>query len=528
MNRKWMLGAAALLMVVLVGYFVRGAILPSAPAPTPTPQVDNVVAPLVADARVVPVRSAALSLPTGGIVGRVLVREGAQVSANQVLLQLDQSHEQARVTNAEAALAEAQASYERLLAGATEEEIAVADAQLRQSQAQARQVGSSVTPQDVQAAQAQINQAQATMARLANTPKDTDKRTVDAQLAQAEQNLALQRDQLSANKTSAELRMRQAAGALVQSQTAYSMAQWNWQEVQRTGHDPVNPRVTNPANPSQTKGNKLNSVQKQQYHDAFMQAEAALHSAEQAVEEAQVAYATAQQAEVNGIAAAEQQVAQAQATRENTLAGAEADQWAAAQAQLAAGQSSLTKLRGTERASSLEAAQSAVEVAEANLKRLQSPVPESELAIARARVQTAQAELDQATLALADTELRAPFAGTVAAIDIEQNEFLASGTPVVQLADFSSWKIETTDLTELNIAEVRIGAPVTLTFDALPGVELTGSVTHIKPFGEAKQGDITYTAVITPDRYDERMYWNMTATAAIMPKDGKISQKPTQ
>jgi HlyD family secretion protein len=38
---------------------------------------------------------------------------------------------------------------------------------------------------------------------------------------------------------------------------------------------------------------------------------------------------------------------------------------------------------------------------------------------------------------------------------------------------------------------------------------------QIKPIGVNKQGDITYTVVIAPDQWDERLRWNMTAVATI-------------
>jgi HlyD family secretion protein len=85
----------------------------------------------------------------------------------------------------------------------------------------------------------------------------------------------------------------------------------------------------------------------------------------------------------------------------------------------------------------------------------------------------------------------------------------------VRLADFSQWQVETDDLTELNVVRVREGAAVQLAFDALPGVTLPGTVVQIKPIGVNKQGDITYTVVIAPDRWDERLRWNMTAVATI-------------
>ena len=41
---------------------------------------------------------------------------------------------------------------------------------------------------------------------------------------------------------------------------------------------------------------------------------------------------------------------------------------------------------------------------------------------------------------------------------------------------------------------------------------------RIKPLGENKQGDMTYTVVIQPDQLDDRLRWNMTAAVAIEPQ----------
>ena len=83
------------------------------------------------------------------------------------------------------------------------------------------------------------------------------------------------------------------------------------------------------------------------------------------------------------------------------------------------------------------------------------------------------------------------------------------------MADLSDWRIETDDLTEINVVYVQEGDRVAISIDALPDLELEGTVTRIKPLGENKQGDITYTATITPDSIDERLRWNMTASVII-------------
>jgi HlyD family secretion protein len=463
----------------------------------------------------VPARSAALSLSIGGVVAEVLAQEGDRVQAGQVIARLDNAQQQARVAAAETKVQQSQASLDKLLAGATEEEIAASEAQLRAAQAQLRQTQGSVTAADVRAAQAQLTQAQAQLAKVKSGPKDVDARAAQAQLDEAATNLQAQRNQLSANKTNAQIQLGQSSDALVQAQTRYSTAKWNWEHVRDNGTDPLNPKK--PGENGKQVANKLNNAQKQQYQDEFVQAEAALHSAEQAVQQAQVAYDTARQAEINGIASAEQQVAAAQANSDKVKAPADADEVAAANAQLANAKANLTRMNGDQRGGALDAAQAQVEAAQANLARLRSGAPESELAVARAQLASAEAELKLAKLELADMTVKAPFAGTIAALDLRASEYAAPGTVVARLADIAAWQIETSDLTELSVAKIREGAPATITFDALPGLELPGKVSRIKGYGESKQGDITYTVLVTPDRPEAQLRWNMTASVKIEP-----------
>ena len=477
------------------------------PAPTTRAAAEGMLA---AEARVVPVHSAALSWPSGGVVAEVLVAEGDRVQSGQPLLRLDQARAEATVAQAEAGLARAQATYEKLRAGATPEEIAVVEAALHAAQAELRQTTGSVTPADQTAAQAQIQQARAHLADLQAGAAGTDLRAAEAQLAQAQASLTTQRDQLSAAKTNAQLELARATSALTQAQSQYATALQNWQYVQDTGADPTNPSTTNSA--GQKVKNKLNDTQRQQYYDAYVQAQAALHSAETAVQQAQVAFDAARLGEVSGIQTAEQQVASSQAGLDKLHAGASADELAAARAQLASSQANLDKLRGDQRSGALEAAQATVDQAKASLDKLRVGASKSDLAVAAAEVQSAQAELKLAQVVLSETELRAPFAGTIAALDAKVGEYAAVGKPVVQLADLSAWQIETTDLTEQNIVRVREGSQATVTFDAIPDIELSGRVNRIRGLGENKQGDITYVATITLDRQDPRLRWNMTAS----------------
>jgi HlyD family secretion protein len=157
--------------------------------------------------------------------------------------------------------------------------------------------------------------------------------------------------------------------------------------------------------------------------------------------------------------------------------------------------------------------------AERNLARLQNGQDPRQLAVAEARVKNAELSLAATKARLDDLELKAPFAGTISALNITPGEYVSPGMAVITLADFSGWLVETTDLTELEVARILPGQPAMVHFDALPDIGLIGRVTRIKALGESRQGDIVYTAVLKLESSDERLRWNMTAIVDFLEKE---------
>src|SRR5207253_2544282 len=83
----------------------------TATAPRPAPTTRAVAeGALTAAAKVVPVQSAVLSLPSGGTIAEVLVAEGDRVQAGQPLVRLDRARATANVAQAQAQLAQTQAN----------------------------------------------------------------------------------------------------------------------------------------------------------------------------------------------------------------------------------------------------------------------------------------------------------------------------------------------------------------------------------------------------------------------------------
>ena len=161
----------------------------------------------------------------------------------------------------------------------------------------------------------------------------------------------------------------------------------------------------------------------------------------------------------------------------------------------------------------IQQAMATVQTAKSNLAKL-TPTAE-DLAAAEAAMNAAKAARDLATDNLNRANLTAPFAGTVITIDPKVGEAVAAGTAVARIADTSNFQVETTDLTEINIVNVKEGDSASVTLDAIPNLELTGKVDSIKGFGENRQGDIVYTLVVKLDQQDARLRWNMTAKVTL-------------
>ena len=148
--------------------------------------------------------------------------------------------------------------------------------------------------------------------------------------------------------------------------------------------------------------------------------------------------------------------------------------------------------------------------AQARLDQLKAEAEGTVESTDAAAVKQAEAALLAAQANLAETELHAPFTGTVARIDLKAGERVAPGTPIVILADFSGWRITTDDLTEIKVLSIEVGQTVTIEIDALPELALKGEVESIGAVSQQKSGDVTYPVKIKLIDSDPRLRWGMT------------------
>ncbi|HET7088762.1 MAG TPA: efflux RND transporter periplasmic adaptor subunit [Anaerolineae bacterium] len=161
------------------------------------------------------------------------------------------------------------------------------------------------------------------------------------------------------------------------------------------------------------------------------------------------------------------------------------------------------------------AAQAKRDAARAQVELLQAGSSEEELSVAQATVAQAQVAVDAAQARLSRLQIVAPFDGSVGAVSVRAGELAAPGQPVVTLGDLNRLHVETTDLNEIDIARVREGQTALVTFDALPGMALTGTVTRISPMSTPGQGTANFTVWIELAATDPALRWGMTAFVEI-------------
>ena len=430
------------------------AATPTVATPTEEPEEQDDISivglssSISANGEVKAAREADLVFSVTGTVGEVFVEEGEEIEQGQLLIELDKRSFDQQVRQAEAALSSARSQQSGLYEGPR--------------------------AADVNAASEQIRSAQTTLTELQNGPKPTDVQTAQASLEQAKINLDSTRNQLSLSKTQAEAQVTTATESLVSAQAAYAQAKSNWEFVQDTGQNPQQPVLGVDQQGEEIENDVVDS-QRESYYAQFVQAEAALRQAEQGVESAVVAAEESRKAELVGIQTAEQQVVQAEAALEDLLNGAEPDQIASAEAQVASAQSQLDQLT--------------------------RPPTDSTAAQAVSSVEQAEASLESALLSRENAELRAPFDGVVAAINVDPGELSSAGNPsAVTIVDISSLHVDV-QISDIDISQVQMNQEAQVFIEGIDRV-FDGEVTYIAPTATANGNIRTYLVRVTVDDRD--------------------------
>jgi len=135
----------------------------------------------------------------------------------------------------------------------------------------------------------------------------------------------------------------------------------------------------------------------------------------------------------------------------------------------------------------------------------------TEIAAAQAKVDAAQATLNLARVI-------APFAGTVTESYPLPGDQIGAGATAFRLDNLSSLLVDV-EVSEVDINNVSVGQPVTLSFDAILGKTYHGKVVEVAQSGTATQGVVNFTVTVELTDADSQVKPGMTAAVNIVVKE---------
>jgi multidrug efflux pump subunit AcrA (membrane-fusion protein) len=137
---------------------------------------------------------------------------------------------------------------------------------------------------------------------------------------------------------------------------------------------------------------------------------------------------------------------------------------------------------------SVKAAEVALAAAQDARAALDEGADVAELAAAESDVAKKKLALADAEAALAATTLTAPFDGTVLETTVSAGDRISAGAVIATIADLNQLFV-LASVDETTVRSVSAGQAAQVTFDALPGLTLSGSVGDV-PLQGALQGDV--------------------------------------
>ena len=136
-----------------------------------------------------------------------------------------------------------------------------------------------------------------------------------------------------------------------------------------------------------------------------------------------------------------------------------------------------------------------------------SPNPD-DLAAAQARLQAAQITVDSRSLI-------APFAGTLTEVDIKPGDTVAPGSIAFRLDNLDRLLVDVL-VSEVDINNIKVGQPVSLSFDAILDKQYNGTVSQVAPVGDILQGVVEFSVTVELTDDDQNVKPGMTAAVNIV------------
>ncbi len=163
----------------------------------------------------------------------------------------------------------------------------------------------------------------------------------------------------------------------------------------------------------------------------------------------------------------------------------------------------------------LRAAEAQVAQAQLNLSKLTSVPNSDDVHAAEIQVKQAETSLQQAKIKLAQCALTAPFDGTITHLALKVGQMVGASTQAATLAGEGSLQVAA-DLSEVDVAKVKVGQEATVLLDALPDSSFQGRVIDVASTGTSTQGVVNFRLTISLEKADATIKPGMTANVSIV------------
>lgn len=134
--------------------------------------------------------------------------------------------------------------------------------------------------------------------------------------------------------------------------------------------------------------------------------------------------------------------------------------------------------------------------------------------IAEGNLAQAEAALLATHLAQERAKLTAPISGVVVSVNTHLGEVVMPGEMLLKIVTLDQLQVETTDLSERDISDIKIGQVTMVYIEALD-LEIEGKISEISPFANSIGGDTVYTTTIQLEETPASLRWGMSATVEI-------------
>ncbi len=159
----------------------------------------------------------------------------------------------------------------------------------------------------------------------------------------------------------------------------------------------------------------------------------------------------------------------------------------------------------------------AIEERELSLAKTKEGPDDLDIRAKKITVQQKEDAFITAKQTLADHYVRAPFSGVVAKVNAKKGDSASPGTAIATLV--TKQKIAEISLNEIDVAKIKTGQKVALTFDAVPELTITGQVAEVDAVGTVSQGVVTYVVKIGFDTQDDRVKTAMSVSASVITEE---------